>query len=61
MARTIGNVNIWRSGIVLKTIIIVFVIVSHPEFLLFKVECVIGFGKAITPRNHEIFKAASKS
>ena len=60
-ARTIGNVNICRSGIVLKTITIVIAIVSNPEFLLFKVECLIGFGNAITPRNHEVFKPASKS
>ena len=61
MARTIGNVNIWRSAIVLTTVTIVITIVSRPEFLLFKVECLVGFGKAITPRNHEIFKPASKS
>ena len=61
MARTIGNVNICRSGIVLKTITIVIAIVSNPQFLLFKVECIIGFGNAIFPKNHEIFKPASKS
>ena len=36
MARTIGNVNICRSGIVLETITIVMTIVSNPEFLLFE-------------------------
>ena len=56
MARTIGNINIWHSGIVLTIIIIVITIVSCPEFLLFKAECLIGFSRAITPRNHEIFK-----
>ena len=61
IARTIGNVNICCSGIVLKTITIIVAIVSNPEFLLFKVECLIGFGQAITPRNHEIFKPAFKS
>ena len=39
----------------------VIAIVSNPETLLFKVECFIGFGKAITLRKHEIFKPASKS
>ena len=61
MARTIRNIDIWRSGIVFTTITIVITIFCHPEFLLFKVKCLIGFGKAITPRNHEIFKPASKS
>ena len=56
MARTIGNVKICRSGIVFKTITIVIAIVSHPEFLLFKFECLIGVGKAITPRKHETIK-----
>ena len=55
------NVNICRFGMVLKTIAIVIAIVSHPQFLLSKVECLIGVGKTITPRNHEIFKPASKS
>ena len=49
------------NGILLKTIAIVIAIVSHPEFLLFKVEGLIDFGKAITPENHEIFEPASKS
>ena len=61
MARTIGHVNIWRSGIVLTTITIVITIFCHPEFLLFKVKCLIGFGKAIAPRDHGICKPASKS
>ena len=56
MARTIGNVDICRSGIVFTAITIVITIVFRPEFLLFKVECLIGFGKAIIPGNHEIFK-----
>ena len=53
--------SICRSGIVVKTITIVIAIVSNPESLLFKIECLIGFGKAITLRNREVFKPASKS
>ena len=49
MARTIENADIWRFGIVLTTITIVITIVSRPEFLLFKVQCLISFGEAITP------------
>ena len=37
MARTIRNIDIWRSEAVLITITIVITIVSRPEFLLFKV------------------------
>ena len=37
IAKTIGNENTWRSGIVFKTIIIVIDIVSDPEFLLLTV------------------------
>ena len=59
MARTIGNAAIWRSGIVPTTTTVVIRIV-RPEVLLFKVHWLIGFRKAITPRNHEIFKPASK-
>ena len=57
MARTVGNVDIWPSGIVLTTITIVITIFSRLKFLLLKlkVQCLIGFGKAITPRNLEIF------
>ena len=61
MARAIGNVNIWHSWIVLTIITIVITIVSRPEFRFFKGYCLTGFGKAITPRNHEIFKPASIS
>ena len=61
MARTIGSVDMWRSGIILTTISIVITFVSHPEYLLFKAWRLIGFGKAITPRKHKIFKPASKS
>ena len=57
----VENVHICRSGIVIETITFVIAIVSNPEFLLFKVECLIGFGNAITPRNHKTFKPASKS
>ena len=58
MARTIGNAGTERFGnfgIVLTTITIVITIVSHPEFLLFKVCCHIAFGEAITSGNHDIF------
>ena len=44
----------WRSGIVLTTITTVITIVSWPEFLLFKVWCLISFGNVITRR--AIFK-----
>ena len=37
MARTIGNVDIWHSGIFLTTITIVITIVSRSEVLLFKI------------------------
>ena len=56
MARTIVYIDIWRSGIVRKTIaIVIAIIVFHPEFLLFKSYCLIGLEKAITPRNHVLF------
>ena len=55
MARTIGYIDIWRSGIVLTTITIVIAIVSRPEFLLSMFYCLIGLEKAITPRNHVLF------
>ena len=51
----------WGSEIVLTTIAMVITIVSRTEFLLFKVLCLIGFEKAITPINHEISKPASNS
>ena len=61
MARTIGNVCIMRSLIVLTAIIIVITIASCPEFLLFKAYCPIGFGEVKAPGNNEIFKLKSKS
>ena len=60
MARKIGSVDSWRFGIFLTTIPIVFTVVSRRELLLFKVWCLGVFGEAITSRNHEIFKLASK-
>ena len=59
MARTIANAAIWRFEIVLTPITVVITIVWHPKFLFFKVHSFIGFGKAIAPRNHDIFNPAS--
>ena len=55
MARTIGYIDIWRSGVILTTIIIVIAIVSRRDFLLFKSYCLIGLEEAITPGNHVLF------
>ena len=56
MARTIGNAGTCCFGIV----VVAITIVSHPEFPLFKVWCLIAFGEAITSGKHEMFKLASK-
>ena len=61
MARTIGNAGTWHFGIVLTTIIIAISIVSRPEFLLFKVWCLVAFGEAITSRNHRYSNLNTKT
>ena len=60
MARTIGNPDVWRFGVVLTIITSAITIVFRPEFLLFKAQCLITLGEAVAPGNREMFKASSK-
>ena len=49
MAWIIESADFWRFGVVLTTITVANTIVSRPQFLLLKVQCLISCGEAITP------------
>ena len=60
MPKMIGNADCWHFWVVRTIITIVIITICQPEVLLFKVQCLICFGEAITPFNDRIFKPVYK-